>query len=164
MCRNMGAWNSRGLHRDRFTFTFDNCCLSLKLIPRTCSQSIYMSTSNGSKYLPNIAYRQAFDVLGIGFGPFLYNFSIRPYDHANETLATETGHSTSLTTNADTGHYPEAISLPFTSHPHIQTSQETFSYYEGRTESHEQLFFVRELGTADEGECSGRWNQLLCYP
>ena len=31
------------------------------------------------------------------------------------------------------------------------------------TESHEQLFFACELGTADEGECSGRWNQLLCY-
>ena len=36
--------------------------------------------------------------------------------------------------------------------------------YEGRTESHEQLFFACELGTADEGEYSGRWNQLLCYP
>ena len=28
--------------------------------------------------------------------------------------------------------------------------------YEGRTESHEQLFFACELGTADEGECRGR--------
>ena len=28
--------------------------------------------------------------------------------------------------------------------------------YEGRTESHEQLFFACELGTADEGECGGR--------
>ena len=37
-------------------------------------------------------------------------------------------------------------------------------FYEGRTESHEQLFFACELGTADEGECGGRWNQLLCYP
>ena len=36
--------------------------------------------------------------------------------------------------------------------------------YEGRTESHEQLFFACELGIADEGKCSGRWNQLLCYP
>ena len=36
--------------------------------------------------------------------------------------------------------------------------------YEGRTESHEQLFCACELGTADEGECDGRWNQLLCYP
>ena len=36
--------------------------------------------------------------------------------------------------------------------------------YEGRTESHEQLLFSCELGTADEGECGGRWNQLLCYP
>ena len=38
--------------------------------------------------------------------------------------------------------------------------------YEGRTESHEQLFFffACELGTAGEGECGGRWNQLLCYP
>ena len=36
--------------------------------------------------------------------------------------------------------------------------------YEGRTESHEQLFFACELGTADEGECGGGWNQLLCYP
>ena len=35
--------------------------------------------------------------------------------------------------------------------------------YEGRTESHEQLCFACELGTADE-ECGGRWNQLLCYP
>ena len=35
---------------------------------------------------------------------------------------------------------------------------------EGRTESHEQLFFACELGRADEGECGGRWNQLLCYP
>ena len=35
--------------------------------------------------------------------------------------------------------------------------------YEGRAESHEQLFFACELGTAD-GECGGRWNQLLCYP
>ena len=36
--------------------------------------------------------------------------------------------------------------------------------YKGRTESHEQLFFECELGTADEGECGDRWNQLLCYP
>ena len=36
--------------------------------------------------------------------------------------------------------------------------------YEGRTESRKQLFFACELGTADEGECGGRWNQLLCYP
>ena len=36
--------------------------------------------------------------------------------------------------------------------------------YEGRTESHEQLFFACELGTADEDECGGRWNQLLYYP
>ena len=35
---------------------------------------------------------------------------------------------------------------------------------DGRTESHEQLLFACELGTADEGECGGRWNQLLCYP
>ena len=28
--------------------------------------------------------------------------------------------------------------------------------YEGRTESHEQLFLACELGTADEGECGGR--------
>ena len=38
------------------------------------------------------------------------------------------------------------------------------SKYEGRTESHEQLFFTCELGTTDDGECGGRWNQLLCYP
>ena len=37
-------------------------------------------------------------------------------------------------------------------------------HYEGRTESHEQLCFACELGRADEGECGGRWNQLLCYP
>ena len=37
-------------------------------------------------------------------------------------------------------------------------------YYEGRTEIHKQLFFACELGKADEGECRGRWNQLLCYP
>ena len=24
--------------------------------------------------------------------------------------------------------------------------------------------FACDLGTADEGECGGRWNQLLCYP
>ena len=36
--------------------------------------------------------------------------------------------------------------------------------YEGHTESHEQLFFACELGTADEGECGDRWNQLLSYP
>ena len=36
--------------------------------------------------------------------------------------------------------------------------------YEARTESHEQRFFACELGTADEGECGDRWNQLLCYP
>ena len=35
--------------------------------------------------------------------------------------------------------------------------------YEGCTESHEQLVFASELGTADEGEYGGRWNQLLCY-
>ena len=40
----------------------------------------------------------------------------------------------------------------------------TCSLYEGRTESHEQLLFACELGTADEGQCGGRWNQLLCYP
>ena len=42
--------------------------------------------------------------------------------------------------------------------------QQNSTKYEGRTESHEQLFFACELGIADEGECSGRWNQLLCYP
>ena len=26
------------------------------------------------------------------------------------------------------------------------------------------FFFASELGTADEGEYGGRWNQLLCYP
>ena len=26
------------------------------------------------------------------------------------------------------------------------------------------FFFECELGTADEGECGGRWNQLLCFP
>ena len=37
--------------------------------------------------------------------------------------------------------------------------------YEGRTGSQEQpFFFVCELGTADEGECGSRWNQVLCYP
>ena len=38
------------------------------------------------------------------------------------------------------------------------------AFYEGRTKSHEQLFFACELGTTDEGECGGRWNQLFCYP
>ena len=47
----------------------------------------------------------------------------------------------------------------------MKFSRQIFEKYEGRTESHEQLFFfVCELGTADEGECGGRWNQLLCYP
>ena len=36
--------------------------------------------------------------------------------------------------------------------------------YDGRTESNEQHFFACELGTADERECGGRWDQLLCYP
>jgi len=39
-----------------------------------------------------------------------------------------------------------------------------YQTYEGRTESHEQPFFACKLGTADEGEYGGRWNQLLCYP
>ena len=26
------------------------------------------------------------------------------------------------------------------------------------------FFLASELGTTDEGECGGRWNQLLCYP
>ena len=51
------------------------------------------------------------------------------------------------------------IDLPQSWQPSPQTS-----YHEGRTESHEQLFFACELGTAEEGECGGRWNQLLCYP
>ena len=46
---------------------------------------------------------------------------------------------------------------------HIESTCTT-EHYEGCTESHEQLFFACELGTADEGECDGRWNQLLCYP
>jgi len=36
--------------------------------------------------------------------------------------------------------------------------------YEGRTESHEHLFFACKPGTADKGEYGGRQNQLLCYP
>ena len=36
--------------------------------------------------------------------------------------------------------------------------------YEGRTVGREQLCFACELGRTDEGECGGRWNQLLCYP
>jgi len=39
-----------------------------------------------------------------------------------------------------------------------------FVTYEGRTESREQPFFACNLGTADEGEYDGSWNQLLCYP
>jgi len=44
----------------------------------------------------------------------------------------------------------------------------TILYYERRTESHEQLFFcvlffACELGTVDEGEHGGRWNQLLLF-
>ena len=27
----------------------------------------------------------------------------------------------------------------------------------------DNFFFACELETADEGECGGRWNQLLCY-
>ena len=46
----------------------------------------------------------------------------------------------------------------------VRTYWKRFHKYEGRTESHEQLFFAFELGTAHEGECGGRWNQLLCYP
>ena len=49
----------------------------------------------------------------------------------------------------------------------IRLPSDTATYnrtYEGRTESHEQHCFACELGTADEGECGGRWNQLLCYP
>ena len=47
--------------------------------------------------------------------------------------------------------------------PSKASSLET-AIYEGRTESHAQLFFACELGTAEEGECGGRWKQLLCYP
>jgi hypothetical protein len=36
------------------------------------------------------------------------------------------------------------------------------SFYVGPTESHEQHFFACNLGTADEREYGGRWNQLLC--
>jgi len=43
------------------------------------------------------------------------------------------------------------------------TNQEIWMY-KGCTKSHEQLFFACKLGTADKGEYSGRWNQLLCYP
>ena len=43
-------------------------------------------------------------------------------------------------------------------------TQMYLNIYDGRTESHEQLFFACELGTAGEGECGDRWNQLLCYP
>ena len=42
-----------------------------------------------------------------------------------------------------------------------------YVFIRGSYGSHEQLiflFFACELGTADEGECGGRWNQLLCYP
>ena len=46
----------------------------------------------------------------------------------------------------------------------VPTQKKIQNTYEGRTESHEQHFFACELGTADEGECGGRWNQLLCYP
>ena len=51
-------------------------------------------------------------------------------------------------------------------HVELQPVFTAFScvFLRGSTESHEQLFFARELGTADEGECGGRWNQLLCYP
>jgi hypothetical protein len=34
--------------------------------------------------------------------------------------------------------------------------------YVSRTESHEQIFSACNLGTADEREYGGRWNQLLC--
>ena len=48
---------------------------------------------------------------------------------------------------------------------HVNTLCLWFPIYEGRTESHKQLFFCMRTGNiADEGECGGRWNQLLCYP
>jgi len=54
------------------------------------------------------------------------------------------------------------LDLRHQSHPLLQVPMP--ANYEGRTESHEQLLFACELGTADEGEYGGRWNQLLCSP
>jgi len=54
---------------------------------------------------------------------------------------------------------------PYTYATKLTAIKQPYSvFYAGRTESHEQLFFACELGTADEGEYGGRWNQLLCYP
>jgi hypothetical protein len=41
-------------------------------------------------------------------------------------------------------------------------SSAAHTMYVGHTESHEQLFFACNLGTAYEREYGGRWNQLLC--
>ena len=57
-----------------------------------------------------------------------------------------------------------SILLTFSHDTPAKKFNTTVTKYEGRTESHEQLFFANELGTADEGEYGGRWNQLLCYP
>ena len=62
----------------------------------------------------------------------------------------------------------QSLSLSLT-HTHMHTHMHAplcmcVHTYEGRTESHEQLFFACELGTADKGECGGGRNQLLCYP
>ena len=51
----------------------------------------------------------------------------------------------------------------FSLHSQILIQYTAHKNYESRTESHEQLFFASKLGTADEGEYGGRWNQLLCY-
>ena len=37
-------------------------------------------------------------------------------------------------------------------------------YIRGSYRKSRATFFACELGTADEGGCGGRWNQLLCYP
>ena len=43
------------------------------------------------------------------------------------------------------GHFQKGLSA-------LQGDRKGTTFYEGRTESHEQLFFACELGTADEGE------------
>ena len=61
--------------------------------------------------------------------------------------------------------HPVGFELSAPAYERQQThAKEEFQKYEGRIESHEQHFFACELGTADEGQCGGRWNQLLCYP
>ena len=132
---------------------------------RHTNQLLAHVVTHGSKFLASTNHRQSFWVRYVSSTRLPYT-ALPTVGAINAGLPRATLLFVSSFACTITCQFPPPA-IPPTAQDSMRITRETTVTalkYEGRTESHEQLFFACELGTADEGEYRGRWNQLLCYP